>query len=86
MTVYMDDQKACLSKNNISFWDVRDTNVINVSDTNDNFHFLGIDKKLPPVLLQIEVALLNKSISISFKRSRLIIRPKILKAEALLSN
>ena len=27
-----------------------------VADTNDNFHFLGIGEKLPPVLLQIEVA------------------------------
>ena len=57
-----------------------------VIDTNDNFHFLGISEKLPPVLLQIEVAFLNKYISISIKTSRLIICSKILKAEALLSN
>ena len=31
-----------------------------VIDTNENFHFLGIGKKLPPVLLQVEVTLLNK--------------------------
>ena len=30
-----------------------------VIDTNENFHFRDIGKKLPQVLLQIEVALLN---------------------------
>ena len=45
----------------------------NVIDTNDNFHFLGIGEKLPPVFLRIEVAFLNKYASISIKTSRLII-------------
>ena len=31
-----------------------------VVDTNANFNFLGIGEKLPPVLLRIQVALLNK--------------------------
>ena len=57
-----------------------------VNDTNDNFHFLGIGAKLPPVLLQIGVAFLNKHTRISIKTSRLIIRSYISKAEALLSN
>ena len=38
-----------------------------VIDTNDNFNFLGIGKKLPPVLLQIEVALLNKYLNQNIK-------------------
>ena len=44
-----------------------------VIDTNDNFYFLGIGEKLPPVLLRIEVAFLNKYTSISIETSRLII-------------
>ena len=42
-------------------------------DTNDNFRFLGIGEKLPPVFLQIEVSFLNKYTSISSKSSRLVI-------------
>ena len=34
-----------------------------VIETNVNFNFLGVGNKLPPVLLQIEVALLNKYLS-----------------------
>ena len=34
-----------------------------VMETNDNFNFLCVGNKLPPVLLQIEVALLNKYLS-----------------------
>ena len=38
-----------------------------VFDINERFHFLGIGKKLPPVLLQIEVALLNKYLNQKIK-------------------
>ena len=31
-----------------------------VVDTNKGFHFLGIGDKVPPILLQVEVGLLNK--------------------------
>ena len=31
-----------------------------VTDTSESFHFLDIDKNVPPILLWIEVALLNK--------------------------
>ena len=44
-----------------------------VIDTNDNFHFLGIGEKLPPVLLQIEVALLNKYLNQNIKINNLFI-------------
>ena len=44
-----------------------------VIDTNDNFRFLGIGEKFPPVLLQIEVSFLNKYTRISSKSSRLVI-------------
>ena len=57
-----------------------------VIDTNDNFDFLDIGEKFPPVLLQIEVAFLNKYISTSTKTSGLIICSNILKAEAILSD
>ena len=47
-------------------------------DTNDNFHFLGIDEKLPPVLLQIlekveKVALLSKYLNQNIKIDNLFI-------------
>ena len=57
-----------------------------VIDTNDNFHFLDIGEKLPPVLLQIEVTFLNKYTSTSIKTLRLIICSQISKAEAFFSN
>ena len=44
-----------------------------VIDTNDNFNFLGIGKKLPPVLLQIEVVLLSKYLNQNIKIKTLFI-------------
>ena len=43
-----------------------------VIDTNDNFHFLGIGEKVPPVLLQIEIAFLNNYTTLSMKTSTIL--------------
>ena len=49
-------------------WQLAYSNVaIAVVDTNQGFHFLGIGEDVPPVLLQIEVALLNKYLSQNMK-------------------
>ena len=44
-----------------------------IIDTNDNFNFLGIGEKLPPVLLWIEVALLKKYLNQNIKINNLFI-------------
>ena len=44
-----------------------------VMDTNDNFKFLGIFEKLPPVLLRIQVTLLNKYLNQNIKINKLFI-------------
>ena len=42
-------------------------------DTNENFHFLGIGEKAPPVFLGIEIALLNKYLNQNKKIKNLFI-------------
>ena len=54
-----------------------------VIETNEEFHFLGIGKNLSPVLLRIEVDLLNNYLNQKIKINNLFI---ISKAEALSSN
>ena len=55
-------------------WQLAYSNVvIAVVDTNQGFHFLGIGENVPPVLLQIEVALLNKYFSQNMKIKSLFI-------------
>ena len=49
-----------------------------VIDTNQNFYFLGIGKKPPPVFLWIEVALLNKYLNRKMEINNLFINSEIL--------
>ena len=55
-----------------------------VIDTNENFCFLGLSKKLPPVLLQIEVCFVEQ-VSPKIKINNLFINIEIL-SEILSSN
>ena len=57
-----------------------------VIDTNQNFYFLGIGKKPPPVFLWIEVALLNKYLNRKMEINNLFINSEILSTFKLAGN
>ena len=48
-----------------------------VTDINDNFHFLDIAEKLPPALLRIAVTLLNKYLNLNITTNNLFINIEI---------
>ena len=73
LNVNVTDKMIAISKHWYAWQLVYNHDVI---ESNEKFTFLGIGEKLPPVLLPIEVALLNKYLSQNTKINNLLIKLK----------